>query len=77
MVKKMPIAARAAPSTAKTDVVTRVTAEAIEHAYNLFHEHGSEHEDDVADRLVAEAELLKGNNRRNVSPFAGTHPARR
>lgn len=55
----MPAAPRAAKSTAKTDVVTRVTAEAIsQRAYNLFQAHGSEHGHDVEDWLVAEAELL-------------------
>jgi hypothetical protein len=58
MVKKMTAAPRAAPRTAKTDVVTHVTAETISHrAYSLFQARGSEHGHDVEDWLVAEAEL--------------------
>jgi hypothetical protein len=64
MVKKMPVAPRAAPGSAKTDVVTRVTAEAIaQRAYDLFQAHGSDHGHDVEDWLMAEAELLEGNNK--------------
>jgi len=44
MVKKMTVTPRAAQSTAKTDVVTRVSAEAISRrAYSLFEARGSEH----------------------------------
>jgi hypothetical protein len=58
MVKKMPRAARAAPKTAKTEVVTRAPAEAIsDRAYRLFQARGCEHGHDVEDWLVAEAEL--------------------
>ena len=57
--KKMPVRPRAAQSTAKTDVVTRVSAEAIRRrAYSLFEARGSEHGHDVEDWLVAETELL-------------------
>jgi hypothetical protein len=57
--KKMPVTPRAAQSTAKTDVVTRVSAEAISRrAYSLFEARGSEHGHDVEDWLVAETELL-------------------
>ena len=63
MVKKMSVTPRAAQSTAKTDVVTRVSAEAISRrAYSLFEARGSEHGHDVEDWLVAERELLSGNN---------------
>ena len=63
MVKKMPVTPRTAQSTAKADVVTRVSAEAIRRrAYSLFEARGSEHGHDVEDWLVAETELLNGNN---------------
>jgi hypothetical protein len=63
MVKKGPVAPRAAQSTVKTDVVPRVSAEAVSRrAYSLFQARGNEHGNDVEDWLVAEAELLKGNN---------------
>ena len=58
MVKKMPVTPRAAQPTAKTDVVTRVSAEAIKRrAYNLFLARGSKHGHDVEDWLRAETEL--------------------
>jgi len=59
MVKKMPVTApRAAQSTAKTDVVTRVSAEAVRRrAYSLFLARGREHGHDVEDWLLAETEL--------------------
>jgi hypothetical protein len=70
MVKKMTVTPRAAQSTAKTDVVTRVSAEAISRrAYSLFEARGSEHGHDVEDWLVAERELLSGNNE-IARPFA-------
>ena len=54
---------RAAESSAKTDVVTRVTAAAISRrAYGLFQAHGGEHGHDVEDWLLAEAELREGHN---------------
>ena len=69
MVKKMVRAPRAAPRTAKTDVVTQVPAETISHrAYSFFQARGSEHGHDVEDWLVAEAELVKGHNTRVASP---------
>ena len=70
MVKKMPVTPRAAPSTTKTDVVTRVSAEAIRRrAYSLFEARGSGHGHDVEDWLVAETELLNGDNE-IAGPFA-------
>jgi DUF2934 family protein len=58
MVKKMPVTPRAAQSTAKTDVVTRVSAEAVSRrAYSLFLARGREHGHDVEDWLLAETEL--------------------
>jgi hypothetical protein len=70
MVKKMPVTPRATQSTAKTDVVTRVSAEAVSRrAYSLFEARGSEHGHDVDDWLVAETELLNGKNE-IASPFA-------
>ena len=64
MVKKMLTAPRAAPRTAKTDVVTHVTAAAISHrAYSFFQARGSEHGHDVEDWLVAEAELCDSHSR--------------
>jgi DUF2934 family protein len=58
-IKKMPVTPRAAQSTAKTDVVTHVSAEAISRrAYSLFEARGSEHGHDVEDWLVAESELV-------------------
>jgi DUF2934 family protein len=57
--KKMPVTPRTAQRTAKTNVVTRVSAEAIRRrAYSLFEARGSEHGHDVEDWLVAETELL-------------------
>jgi hypothetical protein len=64
--KKLVVARRAAPSTAKTDLVTRVTGEAIsERAYVLFQAHGSRHGHDVEDWIAAEAELQKGETAEN------------
>jgi hypothetical protein len=58
MVKKIVTAPRAAPRTAKADVVTRVPAETVSlRAYSFFQARGSEHGHDVEDWLVAEAEL--------------------
>ena len=63
MVKKMPAAPKTAPSTARTNVRTRVPAEAISHrAYDLFQARGSKHGHDVEDWLEAETEFL--NQRR-------------
>jgi hypothetical protein len=63
MVKKGSVAPRAAQNTAKADVVLRGSAEAVrQRAYSLFQARGNEHGHDVEDWLVAEAELLKGNN---------------
>jgi len=63
MVKKGPVARRDAQNTAKTDVVPRVSAEAVsQRAYSLFKARSNEHGHDLEDWLVAEAELLKGNN---------------
>ena len=63
MAKKTPVAPRAAESSAKTDVVTRVTAAAIgRRAYGLFQAHGGEHGHDVEDWLLAEAELREGHH---------------
>lgn len=70
MVKKMPVTPRAAQSTAKTDVVTRVSAEAVSRrAYSLFQARGSEHGHDVEDWLLAETELLNGINTEIASTF--------
>jgi Protein of unknown function (DUF2934) len=70
MVKKMPVTPRVAQSTAKTDVLTRVSVEAIRRrAYSLFEARGSEHGHDVEDWLVAETELLNGN-KEIAWPFA-------
>jgi hypothetical protein len=75
MAKKMPVRPRATQGTAKTDVVIRVSAEAVSRrAYSLFQARGSEHGHDVEDWLVAETELLKGNNRKIASLFAETPP---
>ena len=64
MVKKMVTAPRAAPRTAKADVVTQVPAETIRHrAYSFFQARGSEHGHDVEDWLVAEAELGDSHSR--------------
>ena len=63
MVRKMPVTPRAARSTPKTNVVTGVSAEAVSAlAYSLFQARGSEHGHDVDDWLVAETELLNGDN---------------
>jgi hypothetical protein len=63
MVRNIPVAPRAAQRTAKTAIVTRVSAEAVSHrAYDLFQARGGEHGHDVEYWLVAEAGLLKGNN---------------
>jgi Protein of unknown function (DUF2934) len=70
MVKKTPVTPRGPQRPAKTDVVTRVSAEAVSRrAYSLFEARGSEHGHDVEDWLVAETELLNGNNE-IASPFA-------
>ena len=62
MVMKTPATPRAAQSTVKTDVVTRVSVEAVsQRAYSLFQARGREHGHDVEDWLVAETELRKGN----------------
>jgi hypothetical protein len=64
MVKKMVTAPRAAPRTAKTDVVTRVPAETVSlRAYSFFQARGSDHGHDVEDWLVAEAELGDSHSR--------------
>ena len=64
MAKKMVTAPRAAPRTAKTDVVTQVPAETISHrAYSFFQARGREHGHDVEDWLVAEAELCDSHSR--------------
>jgi hypothetical protein len=64
MVKKIVTAPRAAPRTAKTDIVTQVPAETISHrAYSFFQARGSEHGHDVEDWLVAEAELGDSHSR--------------
>jgi hypothetical protein len=61
MVKKASVAPRAAQSTAKASVVTRVTSEAVsQRAYKLFQVRGGEHGHDLEDWLVAEGELLRG-----------------
>ena len=61
---KMLATPRATQRNAKTHVVTRVRAEDIRRrAYSLFQARGSEHGHDVDDWLVAEAELLTGENR--------------
>ena len=63
MVKTIPATPRAAQRTTKTDRATRVSAEAVSHrAYHLFQARGSEHGHDVEDWLMAETELLNGNN---------------
>jgi len=65
MVKKLSGAPRTASGPAKRDVATRVPAEAISHrAYHLFEARGSDHGHDVEDWLVAETELLGGQQRR-------------
>jgi len=62
MEKKKSVSPRAAQTSAKADVVTRITAEGIsQRAYNLFQARGSEHGHDVEDWLHAEAELRKGS----------------
>jgi len=64
MVKKIVTAPRAAPRTAKADVVTQVPAETISHrAYSFFQARGSEHGHDVEDWIVAEAELGDSHSR--------------
>jgi hypothetical protein len=71
MAKKEPVAPRAAKSSAKADVVTRVTAAAISRrAYSLFQAHGGGHGHDVEDWLLAEAELREGRNTDVASPSA-------
>jgi Protein of unknown function (DUF2934) len=71
MVKKMPVMPPAAQSTTKTDVVTRVSAEAVSRrAYSLFQARGGEHGHDVEDWLLAETELLNGINTEIASTFA-------
>lgn len=72
MVKKMPVVRRPAQSAAKTEVATRVSPEAVSHrAYTLFQARGSEHGHDVEDWLMAETDLLNGNNTEIASPVAG------
>ena len=69
MVKKSPVTPRVDQSTVKTDVVTRVSAQAVsDRAYDLFQAHGSEHGHDVEDWLVAETELRTGNGVETTSP---------
>jgi hypothetical protein len=64
MVKKIVTAPRAAPRTAKADVVTRVPAETVSlRAYSFFQARGSDHGHDVEDWLVAEAELGDSHSR--------------
>ena len=71
MVKNEPVAPRAARSSTKTGVVTRVTAAAISRrAYSLFQAHGGEHGHDVEDWLLAEAELREGHDTDVASPSA-------
>ena len=71
MVKKMPVTSRAAQSTAKTDVMTRVSAEAVSRrAYSLFQARGGAHGHDIEDWLRAETELLNTNSTEIASPFA-------
>jgi hypothetical protein len=61
MVKRTPAAPRTGRSTARPDVVTRVSAEAVSRrAYSLFQARGSEHGHDVEDWLAAEAGLIEG-----------------
>ena len=68
MVKKMPATPRPTQSTAKTDAVTGVSAEAVSlRAYYLFQARGSEHGQDVEDWLVAETGLLNGKNRNRLA----------
>jgi hypothetical protein len=70
MVKTMPGTPRAARGTVTTDVVTRVSAHVISpRAYELFQELGSEHGHDIADSVLAEAELREGNGTGVVPPF--------
>ena len=79
MVKKTPVTPRGPQRPAKTDVVTRVSAEAVrDRAYNRFQARGSEHGHDVEDWLVAETELLKDNNI-EIAPHLSQklHPTRR
>lgn len=73
MVKRTP---RTTQSTAKTDVVTRVSAEAVSHrAYSLFQARGGEHGHDVQDWFQAETELLNSNHTAVATP--GAEPRRR
>ena len=73
MAKKTPVTLLPAQSTAKTDVPTRVTAQAVSlRAYYRFKARGSEHGHDVEDWVVAETELLDGNNTEIASPVAET-----
>ena len=63
MVKKTPVTPRAPQRPAKTDVVTRVSAEAVRHrALTGFKRGAVSKGDNVEDWLVAETELLKDNN---------------
>ena len=58
MVKKTPVTPRGPQRPAKTDVVTRVSAEAVrDRAYNRFQARGSEH-----GHAGVETELLEDNN---------------
>jgi hypothetical protein len=73
MAKKTAVTPLPAQSTAKTDVVTRATAQAVSlRAYYLFQARGSEHGHDVEDWVVAETELLNGNSTEFASPRAQT-----
>lgn len=73
MAKRTPVPLLPAQSTGKTDVPTRVTAEAVSlRAYYRFQARGSEHGHDVEDWVVAETELLNGNNTEIASPVAET-----
>ena len=77
MVKKMAVTPRLAQSAAKMEVATRVSPEAISHrAYSLFQARGCEHGHDVEDWLLAETDLLNGNNTELASAVAGTQRRR-
>jgi hypothetical protein len=59
----IPTTPRATQRNATTHVVTHLRADDIRRrAYSLFQARGSEHGHDVDDWLVAEAELLTGEN---------------
>jgi hypothetical protein len=73
MAKKTPGTPRPDHSTARTDVVTRVSTAAVSrHAYGLFQARGSEHGHDVEDWLEAEAELLNNSTSEIASGLAET-----